>query len=104
MLFLESRTTITSEHYTATVKTLKQEVRWVWKHTKHIFQQPDNARPHTSQITMGAIEKLHLTILPHLSYSPDLAPCNFHLLPKTKTFVDICMTEMKMWKGLSQRR
>jgi hypothetical protein len=51
---------------------------------------------------MEAIEKLDLTILPHLSYSPDLLPCDFNLFPEMKEdFVDICMTQMKRWKGLS---
>jgi histone-lysine N-methyltransferase SETMAR len=29
-----------------------------------------------------AIERLDLTILPHRSYNPDLAPHDFHLFPK----------------------
>jgi hypothetical protein len=37
---------------------------------------------------MEAIEKLDLTIVPHPPYSPDLAPCDFHLFPKMKE--DLC--------------
>ena len=33
---------------------------------------------------MEAIENLNLTILPHSPYSPDLAPCDFHLSPNMK--------------------
>jgi len=33
---------------------------------------------------MEAIENLDLTILPHSPYSPDLAPCDFHLSPNMK--------------------
>lgn len=71
-------TTINSERYIATLKTLKQSLRRVWKQTKIILLQHDNARPHTLWTTTEAIEKLDLTILPHLPYSSDLAPCNFH--------------------------
>jgi hypothetical protein len=53
----------------------------VQKHKKNILLQYDIARPY---ITMEAIEKLDLTILPHSPYSRDLAPCNFHLFPKMK--------------------
>jgi hypothetical protein len=96
---------INSECYIATHKTLKQWLRRVWKHKKNILLRHDNATPHTLQTRMEAIEKLHLTILPHLPYSPDLVPCNFHLFFQKwrKTFVDICMAQIKRWKGLSGR-
>ena len=41
----------------------------------------ETARPHISQTTVEATEKLDL---PHLPYSPDLAPYNVHLFPKMK--------------------
>lgn len=44
----------------------------------------DTARPHISQMTVEAIEKLDLPISPHLPYSPNLGPYNFHLFPKMK--------------------
>jgi hypothetical protein len=33
---------------------------------------------------MEAVDVLDLNILSHPSYSPDLAPCDFHLSPKMK--------------------
>jgi histone-lysine N-methyltransferase SETMAR len=84
MEFLEPGTTINPERYIATVKTLTQRLRRVRKHKKNILLQHYNARPHTSRTTMEEIEKLDLTILPHPPYSPDLAPCSFHLSPKMK--------------------
>jgi len=60
MVIIEPGTTIKSEHYTATLKALKQLGR-VWMH-KNILLQHDNARPYTLQTTMEAVEKLDLTI------------------------------------------
>jgi len=41
-------------------------------------------RPHTSAATRYAIQCLDFSVLPHPPYSPDLAPSDFHLLPKLK--------------------
>jgi hypothetical protein len=68
MNFLEPGTTMNSQHYTATLKTLKEYLRRFQKH-KNILLQLDNARPHISRTTMEAIEKLDLTISPHPPYS-----------------------------------
>jgi hypothetical protein len=38
-----------------------------------------NARPHIAALTTGTLEEMHYEVLPHLSYSPDLAPSDFHL-------------------------
>ena len=44
----------------------------------------DNARPHTARATIDALETLKLEVLSHPSYSPDLAPSNFHFFPHPK--------------------
>jgi histone-lysine N-methyltransferase SETMAR len=49
--------------------------------------QQDNARPHTSLRTQEAIAKFGWTVLPHPSYSPDLAPSDFHLFGPLKDAV-----------------
>jgi hypothetical protein len=38
---------------------------------------------------MEAIEKLDLTIFPHLPYSPDLSLCDFHLFPEMMEDLEI---------------
>ena len=43
-----------------------------------IFHQ-DNARPHVSLITRQKLSQLGWEVLIHLSYSPDIAPSDFHL-------------------------
>jgi hypothetical protein len=84
MDILEPGTTINSECYIATLKTLKQWLWGVWKHKKNILLQHDSTTSHISQTTMKAIAKFNATILPHSPYSAYFAPSNFHLFPKMK--------------------
>jgi len=39
----------------------------------------DNARPHTAHLTSETTAKMGWEVLPHPSYSPDLAPSDYHL-------------------------
>lgn len=85
----------------AALKTLKQRLR-VQKHKKNILLQHDNGRPHTLQTIMETIEKLNLTILPHPHIVQTLHYATSTFSQKwRKTFLNICMTQMKRWKGLS---
>jgi hypothetical protein len=54
------------------------------KNPAEMFLQHDNARPHTSVRTREHITKMGWTVLPHPSYSPDLAPSDFHLFGSLK--------------------
>jgi histone-lysine N-methyltransferase SETMAR len=45
--------------------------------TTHIHV--DNAKPHTSKISIEKIEELGFILVPQPPYSPDLAPCDFFL-------------------------
>lgn len=47
---------------------------------KKVFHH--NAPVHSSRIAQQKLTKICLELLPHPAYSPDLAPLNFHLLPK----------------------
>ena len=44
-----------------------------------IFHQ-DNARPHTPLVTCKKLLELGWEVMPHLPYSPNLAPSDYHLL------------------------
>ena len=55
------------------------------KLTRGVLLLLDNAPSHTSQVAMVAATQCGFEVLPHLSYSPDLAPSEFYLFPKLKT-------------------
>ena len=76
--------TINSDRYIATVTKLKARISRVRPEKKTFLLQHDNARPHASLKTMEHIVKLGWTVLPHPSYSPDLAPSDFHLFRSMK--------------------
>lgn len=54
---------------------------------KHIRLLHDNAPAHTSAIVSAFLKKEKVTVLPQPPYSPDLAPCDFFLFPKLKSFL-----------------
>ena len=68
-------------------------------HQKLISKQPilvnrygpillhDNARPHTSRTTIKKLADLGYEILPHLAYSPDLSPTDYHLFRHLELYV-----------------
>jgi len=49
-----------------------------------VLLQHDNARPHTARSTVATIQDLSFECLPHLPYSPDLAPSDFHVFGPLK--------------------
>jgi len=61
-----------------------QETVWPHKNPTEILLQHENARLNTSFKTQKAITKFFWTVLPHPSYSPDLAPSDFHLFRALK--------------------
>ena len=46
--------------------------------------EQDKAPTHMSQVVMAAATECGFEILPHPPYSPDMAPSEFHLFPKTE--------------------
>jgi hypothetical protein len=69
--------------YQGTLTRLKEAVhckrpRWL---SQGALQLHDDARPHIARPTLNLLNIWHWEILP---YSPDLAPSDFHLLPKLK--------------------
>jgi len=65
---------------------LKQQIQRVEPNRRRnvVLLLPYNARPHTSLHTKEATATMGWTVLPHPTYSPDLAPCNFHLFVPLK--------------------
>jgi histone-lysine N-methyltransferase SETMAR len=65
---------------------LKQQIQRVEPNRRmnEVLLLQDNARPHTSLRTKEATATMGWIVLPHPTYSPDLAPCNFHLFDPLK--------------------
>ena len=53
---------------------------------KHVRLLHDNAPAHASAKVTACLKKEKVTVLPHPAYSLDLAPCDFFLFPKLKSF------------------
>ena len=76
--FLEPGQTITTALYVQTLHKLHRALRD--KHPEwNIIILHDNAWPHAARLTSEAIAKMGWEVLPHPSYSPDLAPSDYHL-------------------------
>jgi hypothetical protein len=50
----------------------------------------DNAPSHISVLIQHFLVKYKMTVIPHTPYSPDLAPCDIFLFPKTKLKLTEC--------------
>ena len=68
-----------SAHYVQTLHKLRHALRDKCPERNIIIILHDNARPHAARLTSEAIAKMGWEILPHPSYSPDLAPSDYHL-------------------------
>ena len=58
------------------------------------FQQ-DNAPVHNSILVTNYLTKIGIKTVPHSTYSPDLAPCDFWLFPKLRGCRYETIEEMK---------
>ncbi|GFS17059.1 histone-lysine N-methyltransferase SETMAR [Elysia marginata] len=54
---------------------------------KDSILQKDNVRPHNSRQTQDTLGQLELTTLPHLAYSPNLAPSGYYLFLQLKKYL-----------------
>jgi histone-lysine N-methyltransferase SETMAR len=77
---LERNLTVTAKWYCQKLRRLEEESQQKRPVGRHgVILQHDNARRHTANITKAAIQELDWEVLPHPSYSPDLAPSDYHL-------------------------
>jgi len=82
--FLTKGSTVNSDKYCATLQSLKQRIRRIRLERNTFLLHHDNAMPHCSAQTQEAMTSLKFAVVPHPLYSPDLAPSNFWLFPKTE--------------------
>jgi hypothetical protein len=82
--FLTEGSTVNSDRYCATLRSLKQRIRRI-RSERNAFFLHHNARPHCSAQTQDAMTSRKFTAVPHPPYSQDLAPPDFWLFPKFGT-------------------
>ena len=87
--YLQKGKTVNGEYYATLLQRLQQEIKAKRPHLakKKVLFHQDNAPVHTSVIAMAKIHELKFELLPHPPYSPDLAPCDFHLFPNLKKWL-----------------
>ena len=76
--FLEPGQTITAARYIQTLHKLRPALCDKRPGRNYIILH-DNARPHPARLTSESIAKMGWEVLPHPSYSPDLANSDYHL-------------------------
>ena len=84
--FVPRNTRVNSEYYKGLLEYLRNDVRRKRpeKWTNGFILHHDNVRCHTSLLVWQFLSNKTFTACPHPPYSPDLAPCDFWLLPKVK--------------------
>jgi histone-lysine N-methyltransferase SETMAR len=87
--YLQKGKTITGVYYANLLEKLNEEIKRKRPHLakKKVLFHQDNAPVHTSHIAMSKIHQLKFELLRHPPYSPDLAPCDFHLFPNLKKWL-----------------
>ncbi|KAA5582499.1 hypothetical protein F3H14_37350, partial [Pseudomonas aeruginosa] len=89
IVYLPKGQTINGEYYANLLDNFHQciqQKRPGLAKKKNIFHQY-NARVHTCVKAMAKINELKYDLLSHPPYSPDIAPSDFHLFPKLKSFL-----------------
>jgi histone-lysine N-methyltransferase SETMAR len=87
--YLQKGRTINAQYYADLLQNLSDAIKEKRPHLfkKKILLHQDNAPVHTAKVAMGKIKELHFELLPHPPYSPDLAPCDFHLFANLKKWL-----------------
>lgn len=88
--FVQEGQTVNAEYYAHVLKTELGPA--LSQHRPHlrpgrVLIQHDNARPHTAHLTQAAVAELGWEVLAHPPYSPDLAPSDFFLFGRLKSFL-----------------
>jgi hypothetical protein len=84
--FLTCQKTINAQYYSTLLnEKVKPAIRSKRrKRQDSVFFLQDNVRPHTSALMTETLLKLKWDVLPHVQYSPDLAPSDYHLFGPMK--------------------
>ena len=90
--FLPERITITGVYCAKLLDQLRTAIREKrpGKLSKCVLLQQDNAKVHTCKVAMDVIERNGYELIPHPTYSPDIAPSDFFLFPNLKKDIRGC--------------
>lgn len=77
--FLEPGKTLNSDLYVSQLGRVNQALKHQGVKSSKTKLLQDNAKPHTSEMTLQKLEELGWEVIPHPPYSPDLAPSDYHL-------------------------
>lgn len=77
--FLKHSEHVCAEQYICHSEKRHQTICEKQPHKLHVILKHDNAHPHIVQSTGATVREYSWELLPHPSYSPDLAPSNYHL-------------------------
>ena len=77
--FLEGKKTVTGAYYVEVLRKLRGKLaeKRPGKLHREICFHHDNAPAHSSRIIRNVLREFPWKLLPHLPYSPDLAPSDF---------------------------
>ena len=89
---LPKRSTITGVYYAKLLDQLRTVIheKRRGKLSKNVLLQHDNAKVHTCNVAMDAVERNVYELIPHTAYSPDLAPSDYFLFPNLKKNIRGC--------------
>jgi len=75
--------TVNGKFYCKVLRRMRRKRPEMWKNGNWLLHH-DNAHAHTSLVVREFLTKNNVSTVPHPAYSPDLAPCDFHVFPKMK--------------------
>ena len=88
--FLNPSKTITSEKHAQQINEMHKKLQCLLLalvNTKGPILLHDNARPHVTQSMLQKLNELGYKVLPHLPYSPDLSPTDYHFFKHLDNFL-----------------
>jgi transposase len=85
--FVPQGQTVNAKFYCDVLRRLREVMRrkrpGKWRTNNWVLHH-DNAPAHTALAVQHFLASKNMMVIPHPPYSPDLAPCDFFLLPKMK--------------------
>ena len=87
--FLSPDETIASENHARQIHETHQKLPWLPPASVQRMGpilSHDNAQPHVTQPVLQKLNKMVYKVLPHLPYSPDLSPTDYHFFKHFNNF------------------